>query len=209
MFLFSYIGKTLIIFSVLALIIILIIYLFYNSYMIRKHGNYVKIDTPKNIKTRSLIESDLIYIHRRIIDMTDREFEYFVARLLALSDNNRYIVTPKSNDGGRDCILWKDGKEIYIECKHFKSDKGIPGRPVIQKLCGAMIENNVSNGILVTLHGSNQNGITTCNSINNSKIANINIEILDIDDLLNICLNIDAYRVYALAGIPKLYKNIS
>lgn len=177
--------------------------------MNNNHGEYVHIKTPKHTIPRNLIGSDLFTIKQRIYNMSPREFEYFTAELLALSDNKRYIVTPPSNDGGRDCILYKEGKETYIECKHFTDKKNLPGRPIVQKLCGSMVENNTSEGLIVTLHGANKNGIESCNKINNSNIANINIDILDINDLLKICLTIDAYRVYALAGIPESYENIS
>jgi len=174
----------------------------------RNHGEFVEVKTPRNVIPRHLIESEINQIRNRIYNMTDREFEFFTARLLAFSDECRYKVTPKTNDGGKDGVLWKDGKLTYIECKHFKSDKGLPGRPVAQKFCGAMIGDNVADGLIVTLNGAHQNCIDYCNKLRNSKIAKINISILNLNDLLEKCLKMDAYTVYKLAGIANLYLNI-
>lgn len=205
---FSKIGIILIFASIILVLIITLYKIILNIGYSRNYGNFVEAKTPRNITPRYLIESEIIHISNRIYDMTDREFEFFTAKLLAFSDDCRYKVTSKSNDGGKDVILWKDGKIIYLECKHFKSEKNLPGRPVAQKFCGAMVADNVTDGLIVTLNGAHQNCIDYCNKLKNSKIAKINIEILNLNDLLEKCLKIDAYTVYKLAGIANLYLNI-
>jgi len=55
--------------------------------------------------------------------------------------------TPYSNDGGKDAIMWKDGKKYLLECKRY--DNPI-GRPPLQKFFAAIIEEKAYLGYFVT-----------------------------------------------------------
>lgn len=55
------------------------------------------------------------------------------------------IQTPKTNDGGKDAIAFKDGKKILIECKHYEESATI-GRPFLQKFYAAMVEEKAKVG---------------------------------------------------------------
>src|SRR3989344_7070746 len=63
------------------------------------------------------------------------QFEELIAKIMKKKGYNHIKVTSKSRDKGRDIVMKGDkGEVILIECKHQK----FVGRPIIQKLQGAM-----------------------------------------------------------------------
>lgn len=159
-----------------------------------------------NITPRNLFNSDISTIKNEINNMNWRRFEIFSAKLFALTGDYTYEITPKTNDKGKDVILKKRGETVYLECKHHKKKIG---REVAQKLCGSMIADNISSGIIVTLNGANNNCLEYCSKLEKSKIAKISIEVVNLEDLILKCLTLNAYTVYEIAGIPNKYINIS
>ncbi len=75
-------------------------------------------------------------------------FEKSVANIFE-EKGYRAIVTSKVNDEGKDIILSKDSKKIYVECKRYSESNKV-SRPVIQKLYAAMVVDNISEGIIIT-----------------------------------------------------------
>ena len=69
------------------------------------------------------------------MQMTPYEFETFMARYFR---GEGFVVqqTKKTNDGGKDLILHKNGQLYYVEVKRYSKSNGIQ-RPLIQKLVGA------------------------------------------------------------------------
>ena len=61
-----------------------------------------------------------------------------------------YVVqqTKRSNDGGKDLIMYKGGQTYYVEVKRYGKSHPVD-RPLIQKLVGACHPNNAK-GIFVT-----------------------------------------------------------
>lgn len=55
--------------------------------------------------------------------MNWRDFELFVAKVLTWNDYDT-IVTPPSNDEGKDIVAKKNNVTFYIECKHWKNQIG-------------------------------------------------------------------------------------
>ena len=53
-------------------------------------------------------------------------------------------------DGGRDLIVWHNGKKMVVECKHQSK---LIGRPVIQKLHSAFITERATAGIVISTSG--------------------------------------------------------
>ncbi|MHB9909391.1 hypothetical protein CF048_11335 [Clostridium botulinum] len=159
-----------------------------------------------NITPRNLFNSDMPTIKNEINNMNWRRFEIFSAKLFALTGDYTYEITPKTNDKGKDVILKRRGETVYLECKHHKNKIG---REVAQKLCGSMIADNISSGIIVTLNGANNNCLEYCSKLEKSKIAKISIEVVNLEDLILKCLTLNAYTVYEIAGIPNKYINIS
>ncbi|WP_315114496.1 restriction endonuclease [uncultured Clostridium sp.] len=182
----------------IAIVIVILIFIIYLLNWSTNDSN--------NITPRNLFNSDIYTIKSAISDMQWWDFEIFSAKLFALAGDYTYEVTSKTNDKGKDVILRKNGEVVYLECKHQK-DK--VGRPIAQKLCGAMIADNVSSGIIVTLNGAHKNCLEYCSKLKKSKLATISIDVVNLDDLISECLNLNAYTVYEIAGISNEYINIS
>lgn len=53
-------------------------------------------------------------------------------------------------DGGRDLIAWYNGKKIVVECKHQSK---LIGRPVIQKLHSAFMNEGAAAGMVISTSG--------------------------------------------------------
>ena len=80
--------------------------------------------------------------------LTPREFEFFCCNVL---NANGYHVaaTAASADGGKDLVgIDNKSKRIFGEVKQYKDEK--IGRPLLQKLKGAMVDNSVEHGIFIT-----------------------------------------------------------
>jgi len=83
-----------------------------------------------------------------LLNFTPGEFEGIVAKMYRQMG---YSVkqTPMSNDFGRDLILSRNGKTIFVECKRYARDKPI-GRPALQKFYAAIKTMKADSGIFVT-----------------------------------------------------------
>src|SRR3989338_8959503 len=63
------------------------------------------------------------------------QFEELIAKIMKKKGYENIRVTPKSKDVGKDIVMEsQEGEIILVECKH----QSFVGRPVIQKLQGAM-----------------------------------------------------------------------
>ncbi|WP_283705259.1 restriction endonuclease [Clostridium perfringens] len=58
----------------------------------------------------------------------------------------RFFLTQETGDYGRDLII---NNSIYVECKKFDENNSV-GRPILQKLLGAMDMFNIEKGIVIT-----------------------------------------------------------
>ena len=65
------------------------------------------------------------------------------------------ILTSKSGDGGVDVILMKDGRKIYVQCKHYASQVPIN---VLRELLGVMKSDHIKEGVLACLYGTSGAG---------------------------------------------------
>lgn len=80
--------------------------------------------------------------------LNDYEFESIVAEYFK---RNGYKVhhMKKGKDAGKDLILWDDtGDKYYVEVKNWNTSN--VGRPVVQKLQGAMTVDGIQFGFVVT-----------------------------------------------------------
>ena len=93
---------------------------------------------------------DSIYSNEQIImKMNAYEFEEYTAKLFERMGCKNVRLTPKSNDGGKD-FTFTIGNELYYgECKHYQRTASV-GRPMIQKLSGAMTAGHAKGGVFVT-----------------------------------------------------------
>lgn len=82
-----------------------------------------------------------------LMKMNPYQFERFIGDYFR---DCGYTVhqTKRSNDGGKDLVMYKGGQTYYVEVKRYSKSNGIQ-RPLIQKLVGACYPAN-ARGIFVT-----------------------------------------------------------
>lgn len=85
-------------------------------------------------------------LKQHLISMNPRDFEFYCADLFKRL-GYKSQVTKATADGGKDIILKSKTGTTYVEVKHYS---GSVGRPIAQKLKGAMSADNVNNGIIIT-----------------------------------------------------------
>lgn len=69
--------------------------------------------------------------------------------------------TRRSNDGGKDLVMYKNGQTYFVEVKRYGKSHPVD-RPLIQKLVGACHPNNAK-GIFVTTSRFTQGAINEAN----------------------------------------------
>ena len=92
-----------------------------------------------------------------LIRLTPHDFERVVGDYFR---DCGYVVhqTKRTNDGGKDLVMFKGGVTYYVECKKYAKGNTI-GRPLIQKLVGACHPAGAK-GIFVTTSKFTQGAIT-------------------------------------------------
>lgn len=149
----------------------------------------------EHIKLISL-ENELEIAHKKIIELQKnnlqkyrkedienindwRKFEQFISKQFKIK-NFKVILTPQTNDGGKDIIIEKNSIKTYIECKYWNSNKTI-GREEIQKLAGAAMMDGVKNAIFITTSTYNENALEIARALNKN---GFNINLWTTKDLL-------------------------
>ena len=136
------------------------------------------------------------------------QFEELVAKIMKKKGYLNINVTSKSRDQGRDIIIESPkGETILVECKHQQ----FVGRPIIQKLQGAMNYDETQNpdkdvkGIIVTSGSFSQEAIEY-----NKKIGQ-EIELIDGKKLKNLCSELKVVILNGKVQIitDKSFENIS
>jgi restriction system protein len=85
-----------------------------------------------------------------LLQLSPRQFEKAIAELYEALGFNA-ILTPPSNDEGRDVIAENGNQTLYIECKRYAAGN-LVGRPALQKLVGAIPDGRIV-GVFVTTSG--------------------------------------------------------
>ncbi len=121
--------------------------------------------------------------------MDGYDFEDLVSRIMKKKGYKDVKVTKKSGDEGKDIIMKQpEGGIVVVECKKYK---GSVGRPVIQKLQGAMEHERKRHsgddlfGIVVT------SGSFSNQAIEYSKEFKDSIELIDGKKLRDLCKNLN------------------
>lgn len=144
-------------------------------------SNSLSKDAIKMVKERKNNDKeDLEMIEKAIRCADGYGFEYICAKIFRL---NGYLVeqTPKSNDGGKDLIIKKNGETIYVECKHY-SDENLVSRPIINKLIGVAVNDGIKKAIIITTSGYAR---TSIELIENCTC--VDIDKMYLGDLLDMC----------------------
>jgi len=138
------------------------------------------------------------------------DFEDLIARIMKKVGYKDIVLTPKSNDKGKDIIMrYEDKKESYpivVECKH----QNFVGRPVVQKLQGAMLHEGKNNGfikgIIVTSGRFSPTVDEYIDEINKDYSSSMKIELIDGKKLKKLCKK---YDIIILNGKIQIITNNS
>lgn len=124
-----------------------------------------------------------------LLSLHPRSFEKFCS-LLFFKLGYKIELTDYERDGGKDIILTDENEEkIFVECKRWTqaSEKAgyMIGREICQKLVGAMVQNNVKKGMIITTATIHKNAIEFKKDLikNNSDIE---LELIDMDGILDL-----------------------
>jgi restriction system protein len=131
---------------------------FWNSDLRDKSSKSLKIESISELETtpdesldtilnqkESIVKSEIL---DSINNLSPRQFETLVVKVLVAMNYGTGIVTNYTNDGGIDGIIQADElgfEKIYIQAKKYS---GNVGRPDIQKFVGAMTGTN--KGVFIT-----------------------------------------------------------
>lgn len=164
---------------IITIFIAAIIYTWLDFIFNKQYKNLYLYNTHYYIKNTN----DIDEIISRIKHISGREFEEFCVTLFKKTKKYKKVsLTPSSNDEGKDIILTdRNNIKSYVECKQWSECTTNIGREVCQKFIGAMISDNILNGIIITTGRLNQNAWDYLSKIR--KNTNINIEILEIEDI--------------------------
>lgn len=100
-------------------------------------------------------------VHR----LTPHEFEIWCSEYLSQLGFTNIILLPLGPDGGKDIICEKDSEKFYVECKRYSLNNSISTLQV-EKLLGAMISDNINNGIIITTGTVSDDVKSVLNKIN-------------------------------------------
>lgn len=122
------------------------------------------------------------------------EFEELVADIFRKKGFKNVVVTPRTNDGGKDIIMDEitssgDVTKILVECKHHKT--GI-GRPVVQKLHSAISTLEYSGkkkGYIVSSSTFTESAVDYVEKVNKQS-NNLILELIDGKKLKGIACNL-------------------
>lgn len=136
------------------------------------------------------------------------QFEELVAKIMKKKGYRNISVQQYSGDMGKDIIMEDaNGDTIIVECKHQQ----FVGRPIIQKLQGAMNHeetqhsNKTVKGIIVT------SGSFSQEAVDYNKEINQNVELVDGKKLKTLCKELDVIILNGKVQIitNKSFKDIS
>lgn len=104
----------------------------------------IKLKKDEIKEIRKALCKDLDFL----LNLSPYGFETCIANLFK---DMGYMVkqTPRTNDGGFDCIAYKNNQSFYIECKRYNSEN-LVGRPALQKFFAAISVDSVNTGFFVT-----------------------------------------------------------
>lgn len=80
-----------------------------------------------------------------------RDFELLVQNVFESVGIQVRELTKPTSDGGKDLIVEFDGELAYVECKRYTTQN--VGSESVRKLAGAMLENNIKKGMIITTSG--------------------------------------------------------
>ncbi|EKY26265.1 restriction endonuclease [Clostridium celatum] len=129
------------------------------------YKQYKKFKTPN-----SLVQ--LIY------RLTPYEFEIWSGEYLTKLGFTNVTVLPLEMDGEKDIICYKNNEKYYVKCKRYSLTNSVTLYQA-EKLLGAMIADDVDNGIIITTGHISKDAKAFLSSLKKP----YNIDIISADDL--------------------------
>lgn len=173
--------------------------------MFKNRDYKILLEYNKMYRNRVLKFKDITDLKYKIKQMEGREFEYFCEWLFKnIGKYRKVTLTPAANDEGRDLILVdKNNETIYVECKRYTEDATVTedfmiGRVICQKLVGAMVVDNIEQGVIITTGNIHRNAWNYIVKL--EKNTDINIEIIALDDILRMVEEINSLDVFNVVG---------
>ena len=120
----------------------------------RRHARSQKIAKAAQALERSEVERIKKQSYsqlERLVAIDPSEFEKAVCDLYQ-ADGYDTTLTPAVGDLGFDIRAMRDGRKYLVECKRWGRNLRV-GRPVLQKLVAAMLDEHADEGIVVTTAG--------------------------------------------------------
>lgn len=115
-------------------------------------------------------------------NLSPRQFEVFCCELYKAL-GYKCTLTKATNDYGRDVIVKKDGKTIFIECKHYSKSSKVT-RDICLKLIGSVTTFNADGGIII----STGDFTRTCYEMSNRVD---NLELVGYTDIMDMLFNLN------------------
>lgn len=103
----------------------------------------------KSMQTECLTSIDTVEKLKNRFYYNPTEFEHYIAMTFEALGFEGVEVTAKTNDGGKDIIMYKGERKCIAEVKLYSPQYKI-GREKIQKLHSAMLDSEAVNAIFVT-----------------------------------------------------------
>ena len=166
---------------ILALVVLLLLIVgterFYNLYIAYRKEKEDMIETKLQVLK-------VIAKHECFRDNDPAAFEDWVSKVLKILNYQEIRVTPAHDDGGKDVVCRnKESQQVYVECKLWNPEKFSEnvGRPVVQKLAGAMLADGVKKGLVVTTASFSEEARQYVQKLP----KDYEIKLLDGDELMN------------------------
>lgn len=130
------------------------------------------------------ILNDIINLEE-IHNLTPREFELWCVFFMKKLGYKDVEITPAGPDGGKDIICKKDDAIVYVECKRYMPEENasyVINTPIVKKLVGAMVGDNVKHGIIITTGTVEETARQFTDTLNDD----ISIKIIDGEELVSL-----------------------
>lgn len=89
------------------------------------------------------------HLYNIVHKLTPHEFKIWCSEYLSKLGFTNVTLLPLGPNGGKDIICEKDSEKYYVECKRYSLNNSISPLQ-IENLLGAMISDNINNGIIIT-----------------------------------------------------------
>lgn len=122
-------------------------YLVLAIFLVAAVASFFRVRKRKQLLSKAKKSDSLI---NTLSQMSWREFEFLIGQMFR--ERGYSVAEGKgSNDGGIDLTLFKDGRTLLVQCKHWKSSR--VGVTVVRELLGVMTVRKAHHGLVICSGG--------------------------------------------------------